>query len=134
MYIYVQCTCTVYMYIYVQCTCTVYMYIYVQCTCTYMYLSACTCRWVSLCYHYIIIVLYFPCQGVTIPSQRRYVQYYGHLIRNSLVYSSKTVLLKAIRIEGIPNFSGGTCGMFMLFSFAYMHIEYLLVLVILQLS
>ena len=27
------------------------------------------------------------------------------------MYSSKTVLLKAIRLEGIPNFSGGTCGM-----------------------
>ena len=48
-------------------------------------------------------------QGVTIPSQRRYVQYYGHLMRNSLLYSQKTVLLKAIRLEGIPTLPGG-CG------------------------
>ena len=33
----------------------------------------------------------------------RYVQYYGHLIRNSLEYSPKTMLLKAMRFEGIPN-------------------------------
>jgi len=45
-------------------------------------------------------------QGVTIPSQRRYVQYYGHLLRNMLDYSPKTVLLKAIRLEGIPNLQG----------------------------
>ena len=48
-------------------------------------------------------------QGVTIPSQRRYVQYYGHLIRNSLEYSPKTMLLKAMRFEGIPNEANGTC-------------------------
>ena len=47
---------------------------------------------------------------MTIPSQRRYVQYYGHLLRNNLSYSPKTVLLNAVRMEGIPNFSGGTCG------------------------
>jgi len=48
-------------------------------------------------------------KGVTIPSQRRYVQYYGHLIRNSLEYSPKTMLLKAMRFEGIPNEANGTC-------------------------
>ena len=48
-------------------------------------------------------------QGVTIPSQRRYVQYYGHLIRNTLEYTPKTVLLKGMRMEGIPSFTNGTC-------------------------
>ena len=47
---------------------------------------------------------------MTIPSQRRYVQYYGHLIRNNLSYIPCTVLLRAIRLEGIPNFnSSGSC-------------------------
>ena len=49
-------------------------------------------------------------QGVTIPSQRRYVQYYGHLIRNNLLYTPKTMLLKAMRFEGIPAVASGTCG------------------------
>lgn len=53
-------------------------------------------------------------KGVTIPGQRRYVQYYGHLIRNGLEYTPKTVLLKAIRFEGIPNWSRETCAPFFL--------------------
>ena len=52
----------------------------------------------------------FRPQGVTIPSQRRWVQYYGHLIRNNLEYSPRTVLLKAIRLQGMPTMQGGTCG------------------------
>lgn len=48
-------------------------------------------------------------KGVTIPSQRRYVQYYGHLIRNQLNYSPRTVLLKAIRLEGVPIFGPSGC-------------------------
>ena len=51
-----------------------------------------------------------PTQGVTIPSQRRWVQYYGHLIRNNLEYSPRTVLLKALRLQGMPTMQGGTCG------------------------
>lgn len=49
-------------------------------------------------------------KGVTIPSQRRWVQYYGHLMRNNLEYSPRTVLLKAIRLQGMPNWQGGVCG------------------------
>ena len=49
-------------------------------------------------------------QGVTIPSQRRYVQYYGHLIRNSFLYCPKTMMIKAMRFEGIPAVASGTCG------------------------
>ena len=58
--------------------------------------------------------VYTPCsallhtQGVTIPSQRRYVHYYGHLIRNSLLYTPKALYLKAIRLEGIPRVASGT--------------------------
>ena len=47
-------------------------------------------------------------QGVTIPSQRRYVLYYGHLIRNSLLYTPKALYLKAIRLEGVPRVASGT--------------------------
>jgi len=60
-------------------------------------------------------------QGVTIPSQRRYVQYYGHLIRNGLDYSPKTVLLKAIRLEGVPNFTQGTCCEYMYMMHTHTH-------------
>ena len=38
------------------------------------------------------------------------MQYYGHLMRNNLDYAPKTVLLKALRLEGVPSFgSGNTC-------------------------
>ena len=48
-------------------------------------------------------------RGVTLPSQRQYVQYYGHLLRFNLTYTPKTVLLKSIRFNGIPTMQGGTC-------------------------
>ncbi|KAG1680447.1 Phosphatidylinositol 3,4,5-trisphosphate 3-phosphatase and dual-specificity protein phosphatase PTEN [Nymphon striatum] len=48
-------------------------------------------------------------QGVTIPSQRRYVEYYGDLVRNNLDYKSVPLMLRAIKIEPIPNFNGGSC-------------------------
>ena len=48
-------------------------------------------------------------KGVTVPSQRRYVQYYEHLLKKNLSYSPKTVLIKSIHFINIPNMQGGTC-------------------------
>ena len=65
-------------------------------------------------------------QGVTIPSQRRYVLYYGHLIRNSLLYTPKTMMIKAIRFEGIPKFAGGTCCKLSLCAYVELQYDYYL--------
>lgn len=48
-------------------------------------------------------------QGVTIPSQVRYVEYYGYMIRHNLQYKPVTLLLKAIDFFTIPMHNGGTC-------------------------
>ncbi|XP_065908611.1 putative tyrosine-protein phosphatase TPTE isoform X2 [Dysidea avara] len=42
-------------------------------------------------------------EGVSVPSQRRYVRYYGYLLNNNLQYHPKTVLLQSIKLIGIPN-------------------------------
>ncbi len=48
-------------------------------------------------------------QGVTIPSQIRYVHYYSRLVHEQLKYTPRTLVLCAIKLEGIPTFSGGIC-------------------------
>ena len=48
-------------------------------------------------------------EGVTVPSQERYVQYYEYLLKNNLTYNPKTVWLKSIRFIGTPKMQGGTC-------------------------
>uniref|UniRef100_A0A5K3EU87 Phosphatidylinositol-3,4,5-trisphosphate 3-phosphatase n=1 Tax=Mesocestoides corti TaxID=53468 RepID=A0A5K3EU87_MESCO len=42
-------------------------------------------------------------KGVTIPSQRRYVQYYSRLLSSGLAYEPKPLRLTSIRIEGLPH-------------------------------
>ena len=49
-------------------------------------------------------------QGVTIPSQRRYVYYYSYMLRKNLIYSPTPLLLKSITLMGIPTYSSGVCG------------------------
>lgn len=45
-------------------------------------------------------------KGVTIPSQRRYVTYYGHMLRKNLVYRPTIIFLTGIVLNGIPLFEG----------------------------
>ncbi|WAQ97314.1 PTEN-like protein [Mya arenaria] len=47
-------------------------------------------------------------KGVTIPSQRRYVSYYGHLIKHNLQYEKTTLLLTGVKFVTIPNLNSGT--------------------------
>lgn len=48
-------------------------------------------------------------KGVTIPSQARYVEYYGHLVNHKLTYKPVTLLLKGIEFITIPMYNNGSC-------------------------
>ncbi|ESN99638.1 hypothetical protein HELRODRAFT_120014, partial [Helobdella robusta] len=48
-------------------------------------------------------------KGVTIPSQIRYVKYYGHLVANQLTYQQTPLVLMTIRIQPIPILNGASC-------------------------
>lgn len=51
-------------------------------------------------------------KGVTIPSQRRYVLYYNHLLRHQLKYTRTMVLLKSFEMSPAPSFQNTTCNPF----------------------
>lgn len=51
-------------------------------------------------------------KGVTIPSQRRYVLYYNHLLRNELEYTRTMVLLKCFKISPPPLYQNTTSSLF----------------------
>ncbi|KAK0092410.1 hypothetical protein PV326_001507, partial [Microctonus aethiopoides] len=46
-------------------------------------------------------------KGVTIPSQRRYVEYYATLVQEGLVYQPVTLILRQIHLDPVPIFNGG---------------------------
>ncbi|XP_011636479.1 LOW QUALITY PROTEIN: phosphatidylinositol 3,4,5-trisphosphate 3-phosphatase and dual-specificity protein phosphatase PTEN [Pogonomyrmex barbatus] len=46
-------------------------------------------------------------KGVTIPSQRRYVDYYATLLQEGVTYEPVTVLLHKIQLDPAPIFNGG---------------------------
>ncbi|EGD80305.1 hypothetical protein PTSG_10560 [Salpingoeca rosetta] len=48
-------------------------------------------------------------KGVTIPSQVRYVHYYGRLLRSSAPYEPRMLIMRRIVLRGIPDMSNGTC-------------------------
>eukprot|EP01147_Barroeca_monosierra_P000989 gene988-4232_t len=48
-------------------------------------------------------------KGVTIPSQVRYVHYYGRILQQPHPYSPRMLIMQRIILRGIPDFSNGTC-------------------------
>lgn len=53
-------------------------------------------------------------KGVTIPSQRRYVEYYAKLVSTHVEYNPETLVLHSLSLEPVPTFNGGTCTPFFL--------------------
>ncbi|XP_077504257.1 phosphatidylinositol 3,4,5-trisphosphate 3-phosphatase and dual-specificity protein phosphatase PTEN-like isoform X1 [Amblyomma americanum] len=51
-------------------------------------------------------------KGVTIPSQRRYVEYYAKLVSMHEEYNPETLELHSLSLEPVPTFNGGTCSLF----------------------
>lgn len=51
-------------------------------------------------------------QGVTIPSQQRYVGYYATLVSQQLNYHPVTLLIKEIQMDPLPTVNGGQCSKF----------------------
>ena len=64
------------------------------------------------CFHFSVCNHSDCFQGVTIPSQRRFVHYYAKKLKKAQQgepYSATTLLLREVKFETIPMFNGGTC-------------------------
>lgn len=51
-------------------------------------------------------------KGVTIPSQRRYVEYYGELLKHKVSYQRKTLLMTKVKFITVPQLNNGTCNVY----------------------
>ncbi|XP_014207037.1 phosphatidylinositol 3,4,5-trisphosphate 3-phosphatase and dual-specificity protein phosphatase PTEN isoform X2 [Copidosoma floridanum] len=54
-------------------------------------------------------------KGVTIPSQRRYVNYYATLVQDGLNYQPVTLILREIKLDPVPILNGGQGYRFVIF-------------------
>uniref|UniRef100_A0AAU7B982 Phosphatidylinositol 3,4,5-trisphosphate 3-phosphatase and dual-specificity protein phosphatase PTEN n=1 Tax=Pyrrhocoris apterus TaxID=37000 RepID=A0AAU7B982_PYRAP len=63
--------------------------------------------------HYYGLMRTTDTKGVTIPSQRRYVNYYETLVQEGLDYHPVTLVIREIRLEPLPNLFNGTQGSIM---------------------
>lgn len=56
------------------------------------------------------VMLLFDFQGVTIPSQRRYVGYYATLVQENLEYQQVVLCIRDVYLEPIPHHFSGNQG------------------------